>query len=63
MRVNGKQVEYEPITLLEYLRRNQYNPERVVVERAREIITHEQFGDIMLREDDNLNILQFMGGG
>ena len=63
MIINGKTVEHEALTLLEYLRCHQYNPERVVVERSREIITKEQFGDILLREDDEINILHFMGGG
>ena len=63
MTVNGKAVDYEPLTLLEYLRRNGYRVEYVVVERACEIITRERFGEIILQESDNLNILQFMGGG
>ena len=63
MRINGKQVEYEPVTLLKYLQQQGYNPGQVVVERAREIVTKERFGSIVLREDDDINILQFMGGG
>ena len=63
MIVNGKQVEYEALTLLDYLRRNGYRVEYVVVERAHEIITKERFGEIQLQESDQINILQFMGGG
>jgi len=63
MRVNGKTVEYEPLTLLEYLRREGYDPARVVVERGREIITKERFGEVALRPEDEINILRFMGGG
>ena len=63
MTVNGKQAEYVPVTLLDYLRLHRYDPARVVVERGREIITQEHFGDIMLLEHDEINILQFMGGG
>ena len=63
MKVNGKQVEYEALTLLDYLRKHGYRPDYVVAERAKEVITRERFGDILLREDDEINILQFMGGG
>jgi len=63
MIVNGKSAEYEAITLLEYLRREGYDPGHVVVERNMEIITKERFGDMMLSEDDEINILRFMGGG
>lgn len=63
MKVNGKQVEYTAGTLLDLLQREGYNPERVVVERAREIITKEQFSSVMLAQDDEINVLHFMGGG
>ena len=63
MIVNGKIAEFAPMTLLEYLRHNKYNPAHVVVERNREIVTRERFGKMKLEEDDEINILQFMGGG
>ena len=63
MIVNGKTVEYEAITLLEYLRREGFDPSHVVVERGREIVTRERFGEVMLGEGDEINILRFMGGG
>ena len=63
MKVNGKFAAYTPMTLLEYLQRNQYSPAHVVVERNMEIITKERFDEIALTENDEINILQFMGGG
>jgi len=63
MKVNGKAVEYTPMTLLEYVLRHHYNPGHIVIERDREIITRERFGEVKLKEDDDINILQFMGGG
>jgi len=63
MTVNGKPVEYQPITLLDYLQQAGYNSSYVVVERNLEIITRERFGEILLSEDDEVNILRFMGGG
>ena len=63
MIVNGKPVEYQPITLLDYLQQAGYEPSHVVVERGREIITCERFGETLLAQDDEINILRFMGGG
>jgi len=63
MKINGKQVTHEAITLLEYLQRNEYRLDCVVIERGGEIITKECFGEIILQEQDEINILQFMGGG
>ena len=64
MRINGKKVEIDlPITLLAYLEREGYNPSHVVIEKHMEIITRERFGEVTLAEDDEINILRFMGGG
>jgi len=63
MNVNGKEILFTRMTLLEYLLQQQYDPARVVVERNMEIITKERFAEIMLADDDDINILQFMGGG
>ena len=63
MKINGKQMPHEAITLLEYLQRHDYREDCVVIERAGEIITRERFGDVWLQEHDDINILQFMGGG
>lgn len=63
MIVNGKPAEPFAGTLLDYLQRNGYRDDCVVVERSGEIITSERFHEITLQRDDELNILHFMGGG
>jgi len=63
MLINGKQVEYQPMSLLDYLQQAGFNSSWVVVEKNREIITRERFGEITLAPDDEINILRFMGGG
>ncbi|MDR2753794.1 MAG: sulfur carrier protein ThiS [Oscillospiraceae bacterium] len=63
MQINGKLVPYEPLTLQEYLRREGYSADHVVVERNLEIITKERFANVTLQEMDDVNILHFMGGG
>jgi sulfur carrier protein len=63
MKINGKSVEYRPMTLLAYLEQNGYNPLQVVAERNMEIVTREHFGEVTLAPEDEINILHFMGGG
>ena len=63
MLINNTPTPYEPLTLLDYLCQHGYNPQRVVIERGGEILTRERFGEVALGEDDEINILQFMGGG
>ena len=46
--------------LLEHL---ELEPEKVVVERNREILTAEQFAVTALEENDVLELIQFVGGG
>lgn len=64
MRVNGKeQTLTTPINLQDYLAQAGFNVQRVVVERNGTIITRDHFAEIMLRDDDRLEVVQFVGGG
>jgi len=63
IKVNGKFAAYTPMTLLEFLQQHEYNPAHVVVERNMEIITKERFAEVELNENDEINILKFLGGG
>ena len=62
--VNGKteQIEKEA-SLLDFLASKSLDPEKVVVELNLDIIAKENLKDIMLKENDSLEILRFVGGG
>ena len=62
--VNGKKVACEHgLSLLQYLEQQGVNPLTVVVERNRIIVKAEAFGETGLEQGDELEILQFVGGG
>ena len=65
MLVNGNLKDMpEGEHLLDFLLREGYDPAYVVVERnGREIITRAYFERTVLAGDDEINIVQFMGGG
>lgn len=64
IQVNGKQRTLSPgQTLSDLLRQIEVEPERVVVERNREIVVRDQFATTALEEGDTLEILHFVGGG
>ena len=42
---------------------NNYKPEHVVVELNEEIIPKEKYEQIVLKQNDTLEVLSFMGGG
>lgn len=64
MKWNGKQIALEaPVTVLEFLRQQGYNAQRVAVERNGEIIRRADFEKELLRDEDTVEIVGFVGGG
>lgn len=62
--VNGEQKSLEqPISLLEFLQQKGINPGKVVVEHNYQIVKTENWAQLILQENDNLEILAFVGGG
>ena len=64
IQVNGKTSDIQSgLALSGLLEQMQLNPQRVVVERNREIVRREKYSDTLLHEGDTLEILHFVGGG
>ncbi|GIV07601.1 MAG: thiamine biosynthesis protein ThiS [Fimbriimonadales bacterium] len=64
VRINGKERELpEPITLLQLLQERGVDPRTVVVEYNFGILPRERYGEIVLRDGDNLEIVQMTAGG
>ena len=64
IRLNGKSESLtESITVGDLIRGKGLDPETVVVEHNLEIITTVDFDQVWLQDNDNLEILKFVGGG
>ena len=63
VRINGEEKALAGKNLLEYLKKAGFEPEKVVVERNLEIIPRDQFGNIVIQEEDSIEVLRFVGGG
>ena len=63
VKINGEDKELAGRKLLEYLLEAGFEPERVVVERNLEIIPKDRLGDILIRDEDVIEVLIFVGGG
>ncbi|EGO63385.1 sulfur carrier protein ThiS [Acetonema longum] len=64
IRVNGRQEEaIAGMTLLEYLRNKGLDPGQAVVEYNQQVVERDQWGSIGLKENDQLEVLRFVGGG
>jgi sulfur carrier protein len=64
LKVNGELVETEDqITLKRLLDNYGLQPETIAVEINFEIIPRFKYADTVLKEEDNIEIVHFVGGG
>lgn len=64
MKVNGKEeAAGAGLTLKAFLEKNGYESSRVAVEWNGEIIPRAEFSEKVLKEEDVLEIVSFVGGG
>lgn len=63
VKINGEEKAIAEKNLLEYLKEAGFEPERVVVERNFEIIPKDQLGNVTIQDEDEIEVLRFVGGG
>ncbi|QSZ26869.1 sulfur carrier protein ThiS [Aceticella autotrophica] len=64
LKLNGEEVLInKKMTLLEFLSSKGINPDTVVVEYNYDIVKKEKWSQIILKENDNLEVVRFVGGG
>lgn len=61
--INGKIEKISAISLLDYLEKNKYRIDRIVVEYKGEIIKKDKFSKIMIQDKDSIEIVSLVGGG
>ena len=63
VKINGEDKEIDGRNLLEYLNEAGVETERVVVEKNLEIIPKDQFGQVVIQDEDVIEVVRFVGGG
>lgn len=64
MKINGVQKECpDNLTVSEMLNREGFAGVGVAVERNMEIVPRDAYGTTVLKEDDVVEVVRFMGGG
>lgn len=64
MKVNGKDIVLkETKTLADFLKDNNYNTNRIVIELNGEIVSKDKYNTINLKDSDVMEVLTFVGGG
>lgn len=64
MILNGKNIELsEPTSVEELLKKYNLNPEKVVVEVNMEIVDDDAYSTYLLKNEDVIEVISFVGGG
>ena len=61
--INGKYEEINDVNLLDYLIKNKYRVDRVVVDLNGDIVKKADFSKINIKNTDKIEIVCFVGGG
>jgi len=61
--INGKYEEINDVNLLDYLIKNKYRVDRVVVDLNENIVKKADFEKINIKNTDKIEIVCFVGGG
>ena len=61
--INGKYEEINDVNLLDYLIKNKYRVDRVVVDLNGDIVKKADFEKINIKNTDKIEIVWFVGGG
>ncbi|MCC0782308.1 sulfur carrier protein ThiS [Clostridioides sp. ES-S-0108-01] len=64
MKVNGKEIEFEEdLTVIDLLNKYNLKSDRVVVEVNLEIIEESNYNTYILKDEDIVELISFIGGG
>lgn len=62
--LNGRECELPGETSLQQLiEQKGYNPATIIVELNYNLVKREQWGEVVLQENDRIEVLRFVGGG
>ncbi|MFA5276522.1 MAG: sulfur carrier protein ThiS [Candidatus Omnitrophota bacterium] len=64
IKLNGKKISFNSgITLYDLLVEEGFIPDRIIVEHNLSIVPKEEWRKIIIAQNDNLEVLSFVGGG
>lgn len=63
VRINGEAMDLAGTVLLDVLVAQGYDPRRIAVECNEEIVPKAAYGERVLRDGDEIEVVRFVGGG
>lgn len=61
--INGKAEDTNAVTIHDLVEEKELNPEYVIVEHNHNIVKRDQWKNVQLKADDNIELLSIVGGG
>ena len=63
VKINGEYLNISGKTISEYLISSGYDAKRVAVELNGDIVPKTKYSEIMLKDEDTVEVVSFVGGG
>ena len=63
VKINGEYLDISGTTISEYLTSSGYDAKRVAVELNGDIVPKTKYSEIMLKDEDTVEVVSFVGGG
>ena len=63
VKINGEELNMAGKTISEYLATTNFDPKRIAVERNGDIVPKAKYGETILQDGDNVEVVSFVGGG
>ncbi|MCV3377642.1 sulfur carrier protein ThiS [Campylobacter sp. IFREMER_LSEM_CL2194] len=63
MIINGQKLELKELRFMDYVKKKQLKIEFIALELNGEIIPRDKFENLILKENDKVEIVTFVGGG
>ena len=63
VKINGEELNMAGKTIAEYLATTNIDPKRIAVERNGDIVPKAKYGETILQDGDNVEVVNFVGGG
>lgn len=63
VKINGQSLEVEGLTITQYLESTSYKINHIAIERNGEIVPKGLYNQTILKADDVIEVVSFVGGG
>lgn len=63
VKINGKHFDVAGKSILEYLSDTTYDMSKIAIECNGHIVPKAEYADTVLRDEDSLEVVSFVGGG